>query len=407
MRGANAVGQGLRRLGLPLAELSVRGILRSAERKSGLSNGSGDGAWDDARFRHALDLMVRTYDADPRLTVVGRAIVGQMLVHHVANRLRILHDLRQHPEILAQRVERPLFIVGLHRSGTTLLYNLLAQDRSRRSLLFWETMSPSPPPEPAARDRDPRIAEARGVLRRLHRYAPQVAAMHAFDAAGPEECLGLLYNTFTTPLFRGDLPEYRRWLYGLDHAGFVAAYEEYRDQLRLLQWRFPGTSWLLKCPSHLLGLGALAEVFPDAAIVQMHRDPLEAIPSLCSLVATLDGLCYDPVDAHNVGERTAALVGELVRKAVEARRSIAPERVFDVHYATLVKDPIGAARAIYAHFGLPLAPDLELRMEQHLRSNPRHKHGVHRYALEDFGLDEGALRDRFAGYCERFGVSSG
>jgi hypothetical protein len=407
LRGANAVGHGLRRLGLPLAALSAPGILRTAERRTGIRDAAVAGIWDDARFRRALELMIATYDADARLTVVGRAIVGQMLVHHVANRLRILHDLRRHPQILDQPVRRPLFIVGLHRSGTTLLYNLLAQDRSRRSLLFWETMSPSPPPEPARRDDDPRIAEARSVIRRLHRYAPQVAAMHPFDPVGPEECLGLLYNTFATPLFRGDLPEYRRWLYALDHASLVAAYEEYRQQLQLLQWRFPDTAWLLKCPSHLLGLGALAEVFPDAAIVQTHRDPLEAVPSLCSLVATLDGLCYDPVDARNVGERTATLVGEFVRRAVDARRAIAPGRVFDLHYAALVADPLGAVRRIYAHFDLPFERELEARMETHLRRNPQHKHGVHRYSLADFGLEADPLRERFAAYCERFGVPTG
>ena len=398
MRFANMIGRGLGACGIQLGDLSEETILRQARRQTGLED------LGEERFRVALRALLGSYESDHRLTFLGRILAQKMMAHHVANRLKINHDLKQYPEILSGEIHKPLFVLGLPRTGTTLLYNLLAQNPDFRPLLFWESMFPSPPPDPEARDSDPRIRIAEQTVARLNRAVPKLSAIHEMNPRGPDECLGLLYNTFVTPFFRGRVPDYRKWLYGVGDDELKAAYQEYRQQLLLLQWRYSGDHWVLKCPSHLFGLGALLRVFPDACVVQIHRDPVKAVPSLCNLSATLDGLSYHTVDMREVGERTVEIIDQLVNRSMKARESSNPGRVFDVYYRELVRHPVTTLKQIYAHFGYTYNVALEEKLKAYLEVNPQHKHGVHRYSVDDFGLEKEALTDRFSGYCDLFQI---
>ena len=398
MRFANMLGRGFGACGIRLGDLSEETILLQARRQTGLED------LGEERFRVPLRVLLGSYENDPRLTFLGRILAQKMMVHHVANRLKINHDLKQYPEILSGEIHQPLFVLGLPRTGTTLLYNLLAQNPDFRPLLFWESMFPSPPPDPEARDSDPRIRIAEQTVARLNRAVPKLSAIHEMDPRGPDECLGLLYNTFVTPFFRGRVADYRKWLYGVGDDELKAAYQEYRQQLLLLQWRCSGDHWVLKCPSHLFGLGALLRVFPDACVVQTHRDPVKAVPSLCSLSATLDGLSYQTVDMREVGERTVEIIDQLVNRSMKARESSNPGRVFDVYYRELVKHPVTTLKQIYAHFGYTYNVALEEKLKAYLEVNPQHKHGMHRYSVDDFGLEKETLRDRFSGYCDLFQI---
>jgi hypothetical protein len=397
-RLVNRVGGWLRRLGFPVADLSEEELLRAARRRTGLDD------FGDNHFRAPLRALADAYQTDPGLTFIGRAIARQILIHLLSNRLRVARDLRQYPDITAGPVRRPLFVVGFPRTGTTLLQNLLSQDLAARPLLFWESMAPSPPPEPATRDTDPRIRTAERVVERLYHAVPEMPTIHALNPRGPDECLGLLFNTFVTPFFRGKIPGYRAWLGAATDADVTASYQDYRRQLQLLQWRCPGGHWVLKCPSHLFGLGALLAVFPDAAVVQTHRDPAEAVASLCSLSAALDALSYETVDRQGVGRRTLAIVEQLLARGLKARQAGSAGRFFDLHYQDLLADPVGSVGRIHEHFGYDYTPAPEAKLQAYLAANRQHRHGVHRYRLEDFGLDRDDLRARFAGYCERFGV---
>lgn len=399
MRLANLLGNGLRASGIRFGNLSEEAILQAARRQTSLED------LGDERFRVPLRALLDSYENDANLTFVGRLIAKEMMIHLVANRLRIHHDLRQYPEIVAAEIHRPLFVVGLPRTGTTLLYNLFAQDPTSRPLLFWESMSPSPSPDPETRDRDPRIKAAEQIVARLNRAVPSLPAIHEMNPRGPDECLGLLFNTFVTPFFRGRLPRYRDWLYGVGDQEVKVAYQEYRQQLLLLQWRCSGDHWVLKCPSHLFGLDALLAIFPDACVVQTHRDPVKAVPSLCSLTTALDGMSYKTVDMEGVGQRTVKIIEQLVDRSMKARQTGDAGRFYDIHYQEIVKDPVTVVQRIYEHFGYNQSAVMEDKIKAYLAANPRHKHGVHQYSLDDFGLDLQALRTRFAGYYDRFRIT--
>jgi len=395
---ANWVGERLRGWNLARVILSEERILQAARRQTSLDD------LGDERFRVPLCLLVDSYENDPELTTVGRLIARALLVHHVANRLRIHHDLNRHPEILAGEIRRPLFVVGLPRTGTTLLYNLLALDSSFRPLLFWESMSPSPPPDSETRHRDPRIAKAARTVAQLNRAVPTLRAIHEMNPRGPDECLGLLLNTFVNPFFRGRLPGYRAWLYSIGEDEVRAAYCEYRRQLLLLQWKCSAPHWLLKCPSHLFGLEALLAVLPDACVVQTHRDPIKAVPSLCSLTAALDGMSYKRVDMAEVGRRDVEIVEQLLDRGLNACDAADHSRFLHVRFRDLLDNPWTTVRQIYDHFGYRLPVDMKDRVDGYLAANPRYKHGQHRYRLEDFGLDRESLGGRFAAYCSRFQI---
>jgi hypothetical protein len=400
IRVLNQVGGWLRRLGFRSGELTEQTILNGAKRQTGLDD------FGDSRFLPPFRALVQSYETDPGLTFLGRTIAQRTLRHLVANRMRIHHDLMRYPEILSGQIRRPLFVVGLPRTGTTLLQNLLSLDPVSRPLYFWESMSPSPPPDPRTRDHDPRIKAAERMVQGLYRAVPALPSIHAMHPNGPDECLGLLFNTLVTPFFRGKIGLYRDWLDRIDEAEHLAAYREYRQQLLMLQWRCPGDHWVLKCPSHLFGLSALLTVFPDACIVHTHRDLIEAIPSLCSMSAALDGLSYEEVDLEGVGQRTLRIVDQLLTGAFKARQTRAPGRFLDLPYTELIKDPIATVRRIYQHFNYEYNDTLEDKMMAYLAANPQHKLGAHQYSLEDFRLDPETIRVRYTEYYQRFEVGS-
>jgi len=386
--------------GLELSQLTEASILKAARREAKLSD------FGDERFRDPLRRIIDSCHETGRLSPFGRLIIRRRLVEMVANRLKIDDNLRRHPEILDVQVRRPLLVTGLPRTGTTLLYNLLAQDPKGRPLLLWEATWPSPPPDRATRDSDPRIKQARSLVKQAYWLAPQLPAVHELNPDGPEECLSLTLHSFVSPGFSmlADVSSYEEWLRELGFEEKVAAYEYYRRQLQLLQWRCSADHWVLKSPVHLAGLDALLTVIPDACVVQTHRDPAKAIPSVCSLFAIVRGMGTNRLDLHALGARAAEICAELLDRATNARESF-PDRVFDVHYADLVSDPIQTVHRIYERFGYERNDQMDAGMAQWLTDNGQDKHPTHRYDLAQFGLDLTTINDRFGPYCERFGLA--
>lgn len=382
LRLAHWVGDRLKPLGLRGGNLAVENLIRAAQAKAGLVE------FDSDRFRAPLKKLAESYLADRDLSVIGRGIARGTLINCLANRQRIARDLREHPEIREERVTRPLFVLGLPRTGTTLLYNLLAQDPAARPLLFWETASPSPPPTPETRTTDPRIASAERLVRSMNRLVPSLSSIHKFDAHGPEECLGLLMNTLVCPFFRGRIHPYWDWLFALPDAEVDAAYQEYKDQLKLLQWKVRGEHWILKCPAHLYGLGSLLATFPDAAVVQLHRDPAQVVPSLCSLSFAMDSLYYARRDPKEVGSRMLSVLERMFARGRAGRARHAADRVMDVRYEDLIADPARVARSVYERFGYEWSDAFAGRLRQYLENDSRQERAKHRYSLDDFGLSK-------------------
>jgi hypothetical protein len=273
----------------------------------------------------------------------------------------------------------------------------MSEDPVGRTLLFWESTQPSPPPEPATYRTDPRIAKVQRQTDLLYQLSPRLAIAHDFDAESPEED-----NTFYAHDFRAgiigflfDVPDYARWLHEDD---LIGLHEYARRQMQHLSWKVRGDYWVLKAPAHLFSLPALLGAFPDAAIIVTHRDPLQVIPSLCSLAAGFRILHTNRLDLRRLGAELAEALAVGPERAIAARATLDPSRFFDVSYDKMVADPIATVRAACAHFGYDFTPEYESKARRYLAENPRHKHGAHRYRLEDFGLDAETINRHFAAY---------
>lgn len=399
LRVLNGVGGALRRAGLPIVRLDEGALVARAVRQTGLDD------FGDEAFREPLRRLLDAFEREARLTLLGRVIARTDVVRLLANRLWMTEVRRRHPGIDAGDVRRPIVIVGLPRTGTTILHELMAQDPANRVPMTWEVMHPWPPPERATYDTDPRIAEVERHFAGVERLIPGFQSMHPMGARLPQECVALTAHDFATMLFSTthDVPGYQAWL---DAADLRWVYASHRRQLQYLQWRCPAERWVLKSPGHLWALDALLAVYPDACVVHTHRDPLRVVASLASLVALLRALASDHVDRTAIGrEWTERLADGLARATAIRDRGLAPTAsVVDVHFRDFMRDEVGTVRRIYEHFGLDLTPDAEARMRRYLAANPQDRHGRHRYTIAAAGLQEAEERRRYASYVERFGV---
>jgi hypothetical protein len=393
----NAVGGFLRRTGVTPLPFSEEELLAASRARTGLSD------WGDDSFRQPLRLLVYALEREAHLNFLGRIAARRWLTQMLVNRLEIGAMRRLHPEIAEQPIRRPLFILGLPRTGTTLLHLLFLQDPANRVLRFGEGQAPALQPAQRRLEPDPRVHQAQRELRFLYYLAPDFAAIHPLTADGPQECTTLFANSFRSLQFEFtyNVPSYSAWLEQQDLAD---AYRYYAEQLRLLQWRQPGARWVLKSPAHLFGLDALLATFPDACIVQTHRDPLKVLASCCSLAAVLRCVTSDRVVPRQIGRQFAAKWATGLERALAARDRAGEDRFYDVHFQELVSDSLVVVRKIYARFGLPFDTAVEGRMRQALAENPRHKHGMHRYTLRQFDLDPLHEARRFAGYRDRFSI---
>lgn len=361
-----------------LRPLSVPALLDAARRRTGLRD------FDDEGFLPALEVLVRAIRDEARLTFTGHAIQHARLVEALSTRLRLAALVTAHPEILASALPPVAVVAGVQRSGTTKLHRLLAADPDNRALRSWEALDPVPRPGEARGEGHRRRRRARLAQGALAYLAPDFRAVHPVEADEPEEDVLLLDLSFMsqTPEATMHVPSYARWLEAQDHA---PAYALLRRLLQVLTWQRPGRRWVLKTPEHLEHLDALLAAFPGATIVQTHRDPLETMASFCSMVAHGRGVFSDRVDPYEVGRHWLCKVRRMGLRALETRQRY-PERFCDVAYETLVRDPIAEIERIHAFMGEPLGPGARAAMQEADARNVQHRHGVHRYALEDFGL---------------------
>lgn len=401
VRAFNAAGGALRAAGVPLVRLEAESLCARARRATGLDD------FGDPWFRAPLAVLLDALEREAALHLLGRVIARGDLTRLLENRLRMTDVIARHPEITAAPIARPLFVVGLPRTGTSILHELLAQDPANRVPMTWEVMHPYPPPERATYATDPRIAALDRHLAGVDRLLPEFKTMHPMGAELPQECVAMTAHDFASMLFSTThrVPSYQAWLDGAD---LRPVYRSHRRQLQYLQWRCPAEHWVLKSPGHLWALDTLLAEYPDACVVQTHRDPLKVIASLASLVATLRSMASADIDRAAIGaEWTRFLADGLARAAAARDRwpTTAPPP-FDMQFADFLRDEIAMVRRIYAHFGRALSAEAEARMRGFLARNPRHQHGAHRYTLADAALDPAAERTRYAAYQARFAVPS-
>lgn len=369
---------------------------------------TGEDDLGEPTWQEGLDVLLPCFEHEARLHELGLDLAAGDVVGYLANRLAINAWRRDHPEVATGTVERPIVIVGQPRTGTTILYDLLAQDPGLRAPLTWEVDLPVPPARTATYDTDPRIDEVQGTLDLADSLIPGFTKFHEIGARLGQECVRITAGDFRSMIFsiQYRVPTYNRWL--LHEADLAPAYRWHRRYLQHLQSEHPG-QWLLKSPAHLWHLDALLGEYPDAVLVQTHRDPLKVIASISALGAHLRQMASAETTIQDVAEQYVddILVG--LERGMEARDSgiLPADQVVDVQFTDFVAAPLQAVAAIYAAMGRELTPDTEARMEAFLDAHPGDGGGGGtRYRFEDTGLDAEELRSRAELYQERFGVRS-
>lgn len=377
---------------------SVDAMLAAAERATGLSD------WGAEDFRRALDLLVADLNSEAQLHEVGVRRAQRRLHDVLCSRLQLIGDRKRFPGIRAEEIRQPIFVIGLPRSGTTFFHNLLARDPHSRAPLAWEIMYPSPPPERATYDRDPRIERAREAMEFEGFMAPELQAIHPFEAVRPEECNFIWEPSLWSVNFMAfwHVPNYTRALYAHDFRG---VYGEHRAFLQQLQHRCRADRWVLKTPAHMTWLGALFTAYPDALLVQCHRDPAKVLASVSKNLAVWRRTFSDFVPRGDFGLLEAQAKG-LERVAEFRAQPKFKDRFVDVHYLDVQEDPMAVVRKVYRHFDLPLSPASEAIMTSWLESDrAEHSKGPrHVYALEDYDLDVVKIDTVFGDYIKRSGV---
>ena len=376
------------------ASLDVELLVETARARSGVPPD------EPFEFLDALEALVSSVESEGRLTPWGTRQAAEGFVAALAVQVQVRRALERHPEIAAGVAARPVFVTGLPRTGTTLVHNLLDQHPQVHCPHFWELTAP-------AGSRDPReharlAAAAQAWLDDYYARAPRLPAIHLMATHRPDECHRLLGNAFQSLIYsaRYRVPSYTAWLARHD---VTEAFRFHRVQLACITWRIPSEVVGLKCPFHLWHLGPLEDVYPEAKLVVMHRDPVSAVPSLASLCATIMAARSDEDDKHEVGAFWLAAVEVAVDDLLRRRGELGD--ALHVRYPDLVGDPIGTMRRLLEFAELPWTRPAEDAMRRWAAENPSDKHGVHRYTAEEFGLDPADLAERFAVYRETFGLS--
>ncbi|HEX5613636.1 MAG TPA: sulfotransferase [Acidimicrobiia bacterium] len=383
------------------AEFSVGALTAEARRRAGDLDDLGSG-----QFAEGLERFVASLNSHARLNDVGRIIASERALGHIVNRLHYIEDRKRNPAIAAERIARPVFIVGMPRTGTTILHDILAQDPATRVPVTWEVMFPSPPPEADTFDTDPRIAQCAATFPAVELQIPAFKAMHPMGATLSQECVTMMGESMCTPLFHNQfrVPAYQDWVD--DGAEWSDVYTFHRRQLQHLQWRNPRDRWVLKTGAHLWGLRQLLHEYPDARIVFTHRDPVKSMTSYASLTSLVRSMGSDDVDPHEVAADWTERLRRMLMRGVETRRSAEyPDAVFlDVYFRDFIADQFGVVEQIYERFGLPLTTEAATRMRAFIADNPAGKHGIHRYAPHEFGVDPERVRHEFRDYIDHFGL---
>ncbi len=402
IRAINASGKALNRVVPDLPTLNNEKLIAKACKDTGLSD------FGNENFREGLQQFTQALEQEAQLNTMGRMMINTEIVRYLSNKLRFEDFAKQHPDLRQQEVARPIFILGLPRTGTTILFNLLAMDPTTRAPLSWEMQDPFPPPRQKSYRSDPRIATCRKQFGILDNLEPRLKTIHEFDAQLPQECVPMYRHEFLCMEYNISyfVPGYHEWL---KNQSLIPALEFHKAYLQHLQYYYKKERWILKSPAHLPSIEEILAVYPNACIIQTHRDPTKVAPSLTSLAYALQGMGSDHVDPHRVGKQQMDLWEYSLNKAMAARKKLTDKKdqFIDIQFEETIRDPFATIQRIYRHFDIPYTKEAERLMRSFLASNQEGKHGKHHYSLEMFGLDEASNRERFADYCEMFDIPTG
>lgn len=370
-------------------------LIAQAESATGLQD------WGEQDFRAGLRIFLETAPRDARMSEKGWQRMLARIQGLLANRLQLVEYRKRHPEVAAQRIERPIFILGLPRSGTSNLLSLLASDPAHRVPRMWEMYRSVPPPRRETYTSDPRIAEVQAMLEEEGFGAKALQATHPFDAQLPEECAFIFEHTFATMTFPAyvNVPELAD--YAMNQADWRAVYQFHRQFLQHLQTDFAGERWVLKTPEHGHFIEDLLATYPDAVLLYTHRHPSQVMSSLASNISELRKLWSDQVDPREVAESFLAVQAEQTRRMINSRQDPAVDRHFmDIDFKALVQQPMQVMERLYGHFDLPMNEAARRGLQHYVdhEAKKTHGHGGHKHTLDDFGYQPGQIEAAFAPY---------
>jgi hypothetical protein len=391
----NGFGALLAKSRIPSTRLVATDLIETAKRRSHLSDfGGGD-------FFEGLSRLLESCQEEARLNLIGKIALKTDVLETLCARLKMERDRQLYPNISRQEIREPIFIVGLPRSGTSLLHRLLSADPEHRCPLMWEVRSPSPPTRAQEKHRIQRATQSCNFFNWL---VPTFRYVHAIGAEVPQECVSLMTPTFLSDQFDAMyyVPSYRAWFFRQD---LRPAYEYHRRFLQQLQFRQTAGRWILKAPTHMFAMPALLSVYPDALFVQTHRTPVDSMASVSSLVTILRSAFSDAVDSVTVSREAIHYWSETMKKFLPERDRLANNRICDVQYDQIRREPIGAVRHIYEYFGWSLSLEAERRMRVLVASQAKRQSANHRYDLSQFGSSAAEVFSLFETYCQRFGLT--
>ena len=356
-------------------------------------------------YREGLERTVEALNTEADLNDIGQVIQHATISNALIQRLKVEDTYALHPEIDEEVVAGPVFVIGLPRTGTTALSQLVAADPQFRSLRMWESQAPTPPPEAATQHTDPRIAQAEAGLEMLYDMFPLMKTLYNSEAKAATECQDLMGMSFRTFHFDGAVrvPGYLAWLMDCD---MRETYTFHRRVLKLLQWHCPPVLWHLKTPVHMFALDALVDAYPNAKFMWSHRDPAKVMGSVCSLIRYVRSWSSDRDDPRELGAEQLDSWAEATRRAMDFRRRVSDDRFADVAFADLQTNPVRTLEAVYQTLGLTFTDTTARSVEQWALKHRPGSRGEHNYDLADYGLTPEGVRKRFVEYLATYDASA-
>jgi len=399
VKTANILGRALHRLGVRSSPLDADTLLKKAQHRTGL-----DDIGPYFNYSHLVRL-VEALNNEACLNSAGRFMAYYDVLHLLENRLYLAAERGCNPAIAAQDISRPVFITGLPRTGTTLLHRLLTRDPATRAPRTWETMHPLFPANGYG-DETARIRLAQNQLCWFRHITRNLDHAHLLNAQEPEECIAITAHALSGARFHISYwaPEYEYWLRQQDQRPL---YAYHRYFLQHLQAHSTTRRWVLKAPAHIENLPALIQTYPDALIVQTHRNPLTALASVISLTNIIQSAFRDPIPPVEIAKHTIDRWSWAIRQSLHAREQLQARgvRFIDVFYDDLIQNPLSTARKIYQAAGIVPDPDTTRRMKAFLDNNPKDKHGRHLYTTAVAGMEPEQISAAFKEYYDYFDIN--
>jgi hypothetical protein len=375
-------------------------LLADAQSNTGL------GDFGEDAFREPLGVLLRSLREEAPLNALGRATFRRRIVESLETRLMTQDWISRHPEILDEKIEAPIVVVGLMRTGTTMLHRILASDPRSHAAMWWETRFPAPHRETKWDEPDPRIAPAEAEVAAILAADPRQTSIHPWDALAPDEEIMLLEHSFLShvPEAFANIPSYRSWINAED---WTPAYLYLKKLLQSLQWQkrqrgLIRERWVLKTPGHLGYIDTLFSVFPGARVIQTHRDPLETVPSAASMNHALWALYSDREGASEAGAQWQERLAWGTRRCMESRKRYAKGRFVDIWFRDALRDPMAEIERAYGIFGIEMTSEAREAMKKWCADHPRDKRPAHDYSLADYGLTEEGIKAAFSSYRKQY-----